>query len=145
MEDERVRILQEGRGILEPVLSPHGFIFHLLGSGKSSGGPSGAAEYANGDRRMEFHFRFSLGLVIYHLANVSMDHDWYMRATLGPSGGNKYPSFSDDPLEGFGGLAHDLSHFGAIFLTGNREEFSRYAALAEAWKKIPGLARIPQR
>jgi hypothetical protein len=143
MEEECVRIMQAGRSFLEPVLSQHDFTFHLLELGKSFGGPSAAAEYTNADRRLEFHFRFSLGLVIYHLANISLDHESYMRAMLGPNGGNKYPGFSEEPLEGFRGLAHDLSSFGAAFLTGDPEQISHYVALAEAWKKAPGLARIP--
>jgi hypothetical protein len=66
-----------------------------------------------------------------------------MRAALGNAGGNHYPGFSEDPISGFENLAYDLQHFATAFLTGDFNEFARYVTAAEAWKKIPGFARLP--
>jgi len=135
--------LKEGRNILDPVMLRHGFSFKEGSAGKSSGGPSASGSYVNGDRTLEIHFRFSLGLVTYHFGQTSMDHESYMNALLGTKGGNKYPGFSEDPLDAFKGLAADLENFATAFLNGNFEEFSRCVVAAEERKKIPGFARLP--
>jgi hypothetical protein len=36
-----------------------------------------------------------------------------------------------------------LQNFATAFLEGHFEEFATYAAKAEQWKKIPGIARLP--
>jgi hypothetical protein len=136
-------ILQEGKRILDPVLLRFGFSFKDERSGPSSGGPYASASYVNGDRKLEVHYRWSLGLVTYHFGEETIDHESYMHVLLGTNGGNKYPGFSDDPIDGFKGLAYDLENFATAFLKGNFEEFSRFAAAAREWKKVPGFARLP--
>jgi hypothetical protein len=81
--------------------------------------------------------------VIYHFGEKSIDHESYMHALLGANGGNRYPCFSEDPLEQFKGLAYDLESFASAFLSENIEEFSKCVSAAEEWKKIPGFARLP--
>jgi hypothetical protein len=136
-------ILGEGRAVLDPVLRSHGFSFEEGLAGQSSGGSFASGVYVNGNRKLEIHFRFSLGLVTYHFDGRSVDHEGYMRALLGNAGGNRYPGFSDDPLSGFRNLAYDLENFATAFLKGDFKEFVRCAAAAEEWKKIPGFARLP--
>src|SRR5258707_10855007 len=133
-----VEILREGRGLLDPVMHRHDFSFKDGPAGQGSGGPYASGVYVNGNRKLEIHFRFSLGLVTYHFGQISLDHKSYMHALLGTNGGNRYPGFSEDPLDGFKGLAYDLENFATAFLNGNLEEFSRCVATAEEWKKIPG-------
>jgi hypothetical protein len=99
--------------------------------------------YVNGDRSLEFHFRFSLGLVTYHFGEISLDHESYMQALLGTNAGNRYPGFSEDPLDAFKGLAYDLENFATAFLSGNFKEFSRCVIAAKEQKKISGFKRIP--
>ncbi len=89
----------------------------------------------NADRRLEIHYRFSLGLVTYHYGQKSMEHALYMRVLLGENGGNRYPGFSDDPFAAFHGLAYDLDHFASAFLNGDFKEFARCVVAAEEWKK----------
>ena len=136
-------MLLEGRHAIDPVLARHGFTFHQGSSGASSGGPSVNGWYVNGNRKLELHYRFSLGLVTYHFEKASLDHTSYMRVLLGDKGGNKYPGFSDHPLAAFESLAYDLEHFAAAFLEGNFDEFARVVAVAEEWNKISGFARLP--
>ncbi len=135
--------LRAGREALDPVMKEYGFVFEEGASGSSCAGPFASGVYINGDRRLEIHYRWSLGLVTYHFGKTSIDHDSYMRVQLGPEGGNKYPGFSEDPLSAFRDLAYDLRNFATAFLTGDFKEFSRCAIAAEEWKKIPGLARLP--
>jgi hypothetical protein len=138
-----VEILRKGCGLLEPVMHRHGFSFKDGPAGPSSGGPYASGSYVNGDRKLEIHFRYSLGLVTYHFGQTSIDHESYMYALVGTNGGNKYPDFSEDPLDAFKGLAYDLENFATAFLNGNFEEFSRCVIAAEERKKIPGFARLP--
>jgi hypothetical protein len=103
-------------------LAPAGFVFTLVGSGKSSGGHFAAGAFTKGTRRLELHFRFSLGLVSYSVGAASLSHSDYMRA-LGCRKEAAYPGFSADPLDGFRHLASDLERFGDEFLRGTDQQF----------------------
>jgi hypothetical protein len=125
-------ILEQGRVFLDPVLEAHGFRFALTGAGPSSGGPFASAAYSRAGRRLEISFRWSLGDVTYAAAGLTIPHEFYMRAKLGHAGGNAYPGFSSDPLDGFRHLAHDLEHHCQEFLSGTDTEFATIAELALA-------------
>ena len=144
MKNDPADVLQRGRKYLDPVLTPHGFVFYAGPAGRGSGGPYASAVYKNRERELELHFRFSLGLVTYHFGPLVLAHTDYMRALLGPNGGNQYPGFSEEPLDAFKGLAHDLQAFAAAFLEENFAEFQRYHSAAEEWNKTPGIARLPK-
>jgi hypothetical protein len=143
MKSQPSEILREGRAALGPVLGANGFSFKEGPAGSGSGGPFASGTFVNGNRSLEIHFRFSLGLVTYHFGGTSLDHESYMRAVLGKAGGNRYPGFSDDLLSAFKDLAYDLENFASAFLKGASKEFARCAADAEEWKKTPGFARLP--
>ena len=137
-----VDLLQEGRSKLDPILIAHGFSFKDGGSGKGSGGYFARGTYVNGERELEIHFRYSLGLVTYHFGQLAIDHESYMRSLLGTSGGNKYPGFSEIPLDGFSDLAFDLQSYCGAFLNANRKEFERCVELANELKKLSGFERL---
>jgi len=125
-----------GCTILDEVLNRHRFFLIEGLSSESSGGNFASGEYVRDDRRLEIHFRFSVGLVTYHVGSLSLVHDSYMQVLLGKNGGNQYPGFSEDPLDGFRDLRYDLSHFCEDFLNGSGEEF------AGCVKKANELAKI---
>jgi hypothetical protein len=50
---------------------------------------------------------------------MSVSHDAYLRALTKGEGGNQYPGYSDDLLDGFRHLAHDLQKFCDDFLSGD--------------------------
>ena len=131
-----------GCKILDEIMNPHGFFLVEGDSGQSSGGNFASGEYVKGDRRLEIHFRYSLGLVTYHIGSLSLTHDAYMRALLGKNGGNKYPGFSNDPMDGFRHLRSDLSRFCGDFLSGSGEEFERCVAKAQEREKIKGFKAL---
>jgi hypothetical protein len=131
-----------GCEILDAVMKPHGFTFVKGASGRSSGGNYASGEYVKGDRRLEIHLRYSLGLVTYQIGCLTLTHDAYMRALLGRGGGNKYPGFSNDPLDGFRHLGHDLTQFCGDFLSGSGEEFKRCVAKAQEQEKIKGFKSL---
>ena len=138
--------LQAGASRLESILGPHGFVFTSGLKGESSGGKFASGEYRRGDRRLELHFRFSLGLVAYHVGAQSLPHADYVRAvreTTSTGGEPSYPGFSTDPAEAFVHLGDDLKRFGMIFLCGDDREFSGLAAWVREHPVPTGLSALP--
>lgn len=135
-------ILLRGVEILDPIMKRHGFEFVLGKAGRGSGGNFASGKYVKDNRILEIHFRHTLGLVTYHIGPDSLRHEIYMRASLGKNGGNRYPCFSDDPLEGFRVLRSDLENYCSDFLEGNREKFRQWLAEARAAKKLSPLERL---
>jgi hypothetical protein len=136
-------ILERGREILEPTVQPYGFAFVAPSQGKGSGGEFASGEFVRGDRRLELHFRYSLGLVTYHVGATSVAHELLMRVLLGSAGGNAYPGYSTDPLDGFRHLQHDLLRYGAAFLNGTDAEFTELAHRAASLAKLKGFRALP--
>jgi hypothetical protein len=136
--------LRKGTEILGPVLSGNGFKYLEDGAGKSSGGEYARGRYVKDNRILEIHFRHSLGLVTYHIGPESIRHEVYMRALLGPAGGNRYPSFASDPMDGFRDLRYDLENFGADFLKGTGEHFHHCVNEALAARKLSAFQRMEQ-
>jgi hypothetical protein len=130
--------LEAGARILAQSLEPHGFTFALVATGKGSGGHFAEGEFRRDDRRLEFHFRQSLGLVRYHVGAHSASHASYMEA-LGVAGQTRYPSASDDPLEGFRHLASDIHQFVQDFVTADASVLRRAAALEKKAVKAEQL------
>lgn len=135
-------VLRSGCAILDPVLVEHGFNRISIKSGPGSGGEFARTDYVRGKRRLELHFRYSLGLVTYHLDATRLAHEAYMRAVLGRRGDNQYPGFSEDPLDGFRHLRHDLEHHCSEFLRGSDSEFERVLTLAAAQARVTGFRAI---
>jgi hypothetical protein len=119
--DDKVNMLQRGAELLASLLVPAGFTFEVLGSGKGSGGTFAFGQFHRGERRMEFHFRYTLGMVSYHLGSRSMSHEDYIHAVLGKRHASKYPGFSNQSMDGFRDLLSDLKEHGSDFLAGTDE------------------------
>ena len=111
-------ILTQGVSLIEPVLRPHGFSYAFREEGPSSGGNFAVGDFVRGDRRLELHFRHSLGLVTYHVGTAQVSHSGYMEE-LGVRRQAAYPGFSKDPLDAFRDLAADLERFADSFLAGD--------------------------
>ena len=121
--------LLDGAKILDTILLPKGFHFELRKEGKGSGGNFAWGEFVREDRRLELHFRYSLGLVRYHVGDQSASHKSYMQE-LGVLDHCRYPGFSEDPAAAFYDLAHDLG-WADDFLSGSAAVL-RTAATKEA-------------
>jgi hypothetical protein len=134
--------LRAGVEILAPLMTQHAFAFRQTSTGRSSGGAFAAGEFVRGDRRLELHFRHSLGLVTYHMGSLNLSHADYMRALLGPGAGSQYPGFSEDPLDGFRGLLHDLEHYAGDFLSGSGQDFERCHRDAQRLNETLGFKRL---
>jgi hypothetical protein len=133
-------VLIKGHEILDEVLGPNGFEFRVEGPGRGSGGDFARGSYVRGDRRLELHVRYSLGLVTYHVGNHSIGHTDLMECVAGPRNDAQYPGISADPLDGFRHLKADLQRYGTDFLEGSEELLGRYARSAAA--KPKGFKRI---
>lgn len=133
-------ILLQGSELLKPLFAQHGFSSTQLGKGVGSGGRFAFAEFAKADRRFEFHFRYSLGMVTYHLGSEWISHEEYMCSVLGKPNLSRYPGFSNDPLDAFRDLHDDLRDYCDDFLEGTDETFLRRIEDARLhWASRPKL------
>ncbi len=144
MENKAIQILEEGRKFIDPIMEANGFQWELGLAGKSSGGYSDSGQYVKDNRRLELHFRHSLGLVTYHIAEVSLSHEDYMLHIAG-KGKYQYPGFSSDPLDGFRHLASDLENYASDFLSGSGEEFKKAKQRAEERSKLSGFKKLSRK
>src|SRR5580704_5077499 len=108
MENRAEEILDRGTRLLQPLFLKHRFTYSKLNAGNSSGGPFARGEFQRGTRKLVLHFRYSLGMVTYHLDSRSISHQDYMRSVMGIANASHYPGFSSDPLDGFLHLLADL-------------------------------------
>ena len=142
MSEDPGEVVEQGCIILDGVLSKFGFNHGDIVRGKSSGGDYATTTYLNGERKLQIHFRYSLGLVTYHFGAFSLLHEDYMKALLGTRGGNQYPCYSDEPLDAFRGLASDLETYASAFLTGDSASFGEFVKSAKMHAGKSGFARL---
>jgi hypothetical protein len=125
--DEAPKIkLLAGAELLSTVLQPHGFVFRLEAHDKGSGGFFASGAFSKDNRRLELHFRHSLGMVSYHIGEDSLDHETYMRL-LGVYGRNQYPDFPKEPLDSFRHLCADIQEYCEDFISGDGKQFRSLA------------------
>ena len=134
-------LLLRGAELLKPLFLKHGFVFAPLGKGKGSGGRFAFGEFRKEDRRLEFHFRYSLGLVTYHLGSESISHEEYMCSVLGKPHLSQYPGFSDDPFDAFLRLREDLENYCDDFLDGTDDLFRN--RIKDAHARWAGKPKLP--
>ena len=118
--------LLDGVKILSTYLEPLGFHFKLAATGQSSGGHFAFGQFVCGDREIELHFRWSLGLVSYKVGNLVLGHEDYINL-LDKHGQNKYPNFSDEPNDAFKCLKFDLENLLQDFAENNAIQFRQNA------------------
>ncbi len=125
--------LLDGAAILGELLEPAGFAFALLTIGNSSGGRFAIGEFTRGNHRLELHYRFGLGIVIYHVGDCSLPHAELMRSQ-GFSKQAEFPTVLDKSLLGFHAVLSDLRNYGGPFLNADASQF---AILVEWCAKNP--------
>jgi hypothetical protein len=136
-----IEMRRDGAEILQPVLTPHGFIFEPGEVGKGSGGLFAQGAFVRGNRRLGFSTRQSLGLVEYRVGSRILAHEDYMRVVAG-RGNHAYPGFSEDPLDGFRHLVSDLERFASVFLGGTDIEFDALVAQAQSSRPNGGFRSL---
>jgi hypothetical protein len=140
-----IDVLTAGARDLAPVVLSEGFTFVGTGAGHSSGGEFASGEYRRDDRRLEFSFRHSLGLVTYHVGDMMIAHEEYTRAVRALDrieASNTYPGHYQDPSAQFAALRDDLQVFGARFLRGSVEQFRDLRRWLDANPKPTGFAAL---
>lgn len=142
----RINILCEGSEILKPIMNKHGFAFSIDGEGSSSGGNFVLGSWTKKDRKLEYHFRFSLGLVEYSLGSKKIEHEFFLWALTGEKHKAKYPDSSEDPIDGFRRLLDDRNQFCGVFLTGSDLELTKAIQKAEDlkayWESLSPFKRM---
>lgn len=141
MKNQATEMLRLGRNHIDPIMSAHGFTWEPMWAGNSSGDLSDSGRYVRGERSLELHFRHSLGLVTYRIGNLSLMHEEYMRLCA-PRGAAQYPGFSEDPLDAFKHLAHDLSTYAADFLSGSGDQLRLAGATADKREELSGFQKL---
>ncbi|MBX3421877.1 MAG: hypothetical protein KF752_10025 [Pirellulaceae bacterium] len=125
--------MRVGAAILGELLEPAGFRFVMLTVGNSSGGQYSIGEFVRGNHRLELHYRFGLGIVIYHIGDRSLSHTELMRSQ-GFSKQAAFPTILDKSLLGFHAVLSDLRNCGGPFLDA---ESLQFALLSEWCVKNP--------
>jgi hypothetical protein len=133
--------LKAGVEILDDFMRTHGFVYTPTSAGVGSGGSFAAGEFRRGDRTLELHYRYSLGLVTYHAGHLVLSHEDYMWSVVGRRWGSRYPGFSNEPLDGFRQLLVDLRQHCLDFLAGSDADFAAHVERAETLKKTS--SRLP--
>lgn len=131
---------------MAPVFQRYGFNFTIDGEGQSSGGEFTFGAWRKGNRKFEFHYRHSLGLVNYYLGEESIGHQWYLWAVTGKKHSGSYPGISEDPLDSFNRLKNDIEQYCDIFLQGSDSELlaviNKGRELYEWWKSLSPLKKL---
>jgi len=127
--------LEAGVEFLDVLLRPQGFVYTALAAGAGSGGSFASGEFRRGNRSLELHYRYSLGLVTYHVGALVLSHEDYMWSVLGARWRSEYPGFSKEPLDGFRHLRADLENHCNDFLAGSDSAFESHVQRAEVLKK----------
>jgi len=133
--------LKMGSDVISDLMLSHGFVFVLTSTGVGSGGPFATGEFRRGNRILELHFRYSLGLVTYRVGGLELSHEDYMWSVVGQRFATQYPGFSADPMDGFRRLLVDLSEHCVDFLSGSDSEFIGYVERARKLKEM--APRLP--
>jgi hypothetical protein len=133
--------LKAGIELIDDLMRFHGFIYSPTAAGIGSGGQFASGEFQRGNRRLELHYRYSLGLVTYHVGDLTLSHEDYMWSMLGRRHKSEYPGFSKEPLDDFRHLRTDLEHYCTDFLSGADADFASRVQQADALKKT--ASRLP--
>jgi hypothetical protein len=133
--------LEAGIELLDDLMRSHGFVYTPTAVGVGSGGSFASGEFRRGNRSLELHYRFSLGLITYHVGNLVLSHEDYMWSIPGGRWRSEYPGFSKEPADAFRHLRADLERRGIDFLSGSDAVFESHVQRAEALKKK--TSRLP--
>jgi len=138
---EAQQTLNAGVEVLDGLMRSHGFVYRATAAGKSSGGRFAVGKFQRGNRILELHYRYSLGLVTYRVGHLTLSHEDYMWSVLGRRWATNYPGFSKEPLDGFQHLLEDLKLYCVDFLSCPDAAFARHVERAKTLSK--NASRLP--
>jgi len=116
--------LEAGIVILDPALLPHGFIFHFQNSGRGSGGNFAWGKYVRGDRSLDLHHGWGLGIIQYNIADLSIDHSAYLKSLGVDNESDLLSTPLESGLDRYHALRSDLENFCSDFVTGPATEWA---------------------
>ena len=119
--------LEAGIVILDPALLPHGFIFHFQNSGRGSGGNFAWGKYVRGDRSLDLHHRWGLGIIQYNIADLSIDHSAYLKSLGVDNESDLLSTPLESGLDRYHALRSNLENFCSDFVTGPATEWAAAA------------------
>jgi hypothetical protein len=125
---------------LDHLLGSHGFVVAFANAPRHNGSYE-TATWSRGDRRVLLASRYAVS-VGYRIGELGIEHGAYMRAMLGPGGGNRFPTFGHDAEVSVAAIVHDLREYGHDFLAGEGAEFKRLVGEASSHPQKSGFARL---
>ena len=126
--------LDAGVTILDPALTPHGFVFHFQNAGRGSGGDYAWGKYVRDDRSLHLHHRWGLGIIEYHIADLWIDHDGYLKHLGVEKQSNVLWMPLESGLDRYRALRSDIERFCSDFLAGPAVDWAS-AATAEGHRR----------
>ncbi len=139
--------LKEGLEILTPFLTEHNFRLDKFIDKKGSREQFTVASFKNESKQFIIDYRFSIGQVLYQYDNSILSHPFYLDQ-LGFADKKLHKDFiSDNKLEEFKYILHDLKYLVDDFFTGECIRLKEFAKLqnniiTELDRKVRGETSI---
>jgi len=123
--------LKEGLEILNPFLAKHNFALDKFIDKKGSREQYTVVTFKNESKQFIIDYRFSIGQVLYQYDNSILSHPFYLDQ-LGFADKKRHRDFiSDNKLEEFKYILHDLKYLVDDFFTGECIKLKEFAKLQD--------------
>lgn len=133
--------LESGVTILAPALTPHGFVFMFQDAGCGSGGNFAWGKYVRHDRSLHLHHRRGLGIIQYHIADLCIDHETYLKSLGVENQSDVLWMPLESGIDRYKGLRSDLERFCSDFLSGPAVEWTSAAIVYKQFLAARGQQR----
>ncbi len=139
--------LKKGLELLNPFLSEHNFALNKFIDKKGSREQFTVVSFKNESKQFIIDYRFSIGQVLYQYDNSILSHPFYLDQ-LGFADKKLHKDFiSDNKLEEFKYILHDLKYLVDDFFTGECIRLKEFAKLqgniiTELDRKVRGETSI---
>jgi hypothetical protein len=137
--------LESRNKVLGPSTTASGFAYAQGTAGWSSGGNMASGARLRKNRKLEMHYRRGLRRVTYPAGGDAPRDEAFMRALLGPEGGNDCPGFSAGPMDALRDLLYGLEDFAGDSLAGTGLIFKQHVLDVHAAGKLNRIERLGQR
>jgi hypothetical protein len=111
-----------GLAVLSPFFESRGFTLTRAKPFVDRDGYILKATFLRAPRAVEFEHQYSLGRVVYHMGDFSIEHTPYLEA-LGVALKARYPTYEDNSHAGYPALLHDLQNLLTPFFEGSERDF----------------------
>ena len=133
-ENDKKTVLEAGVAILDPALTPHGFVFRFEDAGCSSGGSYAWGQYVRDDRSLHLHHRLGLGIIEYRIGDLCIGHEDYLKFLGVENQSELLWTPLESGLDRYRALHSDLERFCSDFVLGRAVDWTA-AATADGQRR----------